>query len=255
MRSWIRKAELRRWAADLAAAANLLTRFPVAAGGRPQHGRAAWAWPVVGAGLGALAGVAAAAALALGAGASVAAVIGLAASLLMTGCLHEDGLADSADGLWGGADPERRLEIMRDSRIGAYGAAALTLMLLARFAGISEVIGSVSPLAAFAACGALSRAVMLMAMFASPQAREDGLAAACGKPAPAAAWTGCAIAVILSAALLGWPAVILAAAAAAGGFAVSWLAIRRIGGHTGDTLGAAQQISETACLLALAILV
>ncbi len=255
MRALIECLNFRRRSAEFVAALSLLTRFPVAKEDRIQHRQSAWAWPVVGAALGASAGAVSGTAFALGAGPTVAAVLGLAAAVLMTGCLHEDGLADSADGFWGGADAERRMEIMRDSGIGAYGAAALTLILIARFAGISETIGSVSPVIVFAVTGALSRAAMLMAMRLLPLARGDGLAADCGRPLPAVAWSGCAIAVLFAGAALGWHSLAAAAAAGSAGIAVSILARRKIGGHSGDTLGAAQQTAETACLLTLAAVV
>ncbi|MEL6316326.1 MAG: adenosylcobinamide-GDP ribazoletransferase, partial [Pseudomonadota bacterium] len=133
---------LARAAADLAAAAALLTRAPVpvdhAHAGR-RGARAAWAWPVVGAALGGAAAAALAGGLALGLPPGPAAAAALAALVLATGALHEDGLADLADGLGGGRDRARALEIMRDSRIGAFGAAALLLAFLARWSALAAL--------------------------------------------------------------------------------------------------------------------
>ncbi|MEM6390903.1 MAG: adenosylcobinamide-GDP ribazoletransferase, partial [Pseudomonadota bacterium] len=118
------------WRDDLALAAMLLTRLPVPIN-VSDPGRSAascWAWPLIGAALGAATMGLAALAMAAGLSAGFAAALAMAGFALMTGALHEDGLADTADGLWGGRTPERRLEIMRDSRIGAYGVVALILV-------------------------------------------------------------------------------------------------------------------------------
>jgi len=122
---------------DIPAAIGLLSRLPVPVDtdlATRRGARAAWAYPLAGLVVGALAGLVAQVALWLGLPPSIAALLALAAMIAITGALHEDGLADSADGLWGGWDRARRLEIMKDSRIGTYGVLALGLTLLLRAA-------------------------------------------------------------------------------------------------------------------------
>ena len=116
------------WPADLFSAAAFLTRLPVPAAHVPTGGlaQAARAFPVVGAGVGAAAGGVLWLAAQAGLPPLVCALLALAAAALVTGALHEDGLADLADGLGGGRDREAKLRIMRDSRIGAFGARSET---------------------------------------------------------------------------------------------------------------------------------
>ena len=246
------KLKLREIATDLAVATSLLTRIPVVLSGDIDHGRAAWAWPVVGVGLGFAAGVLVWLVTTFGAGASIAAILGLAVLALMTGCIHEDGLADTADGFWGATEPRRKLEIMHDSRIGVYGTTALVLTLIARFVGINEALQGTGALSALVVSAALSRAVMLISMRYCTLARLDGLASACGKPSAYSVMVGGMLAMVVSVAMVGWLALPSAIAAAAAGWIVSHLATKKIGGHTGDTLGATQQTAEAACLLVLA---
>lgn len=239
---------------DLVAAVSLLTQFPVTLREGFEHHRAAWAWPLIGAGLGALAGLLAWIALAITNSTAIATIIGLTSMILMTGCLHEDGLADSFDGFWGGSHVKRRLEIMRDSGIGAFGTTALIVVVIAKFTMISEAIESINPIIVLAVAGNLSRAVMLVAMHACPLARNEGFAAACGQPTRVVALWGSAIAIVLSALMCGLYSLIVVAAVAIAGALFSLLAKHKIGGHTGDTLGASQQIAELAGLMALAAL-
>jgi len=239
---------------DIAAAAVLLTRLPVrlSEAAAARGARAAWAYPLVGAGLGALAGAVFAAALALGLPPGPAAALALAAAAALTGALHEDGLADSADGLWGGWTRERRLEIMRDSRIGAYGVLALVFSLLLRWSALAALAAPLPAIAALVAAGGTSRAAMVWVWAALPPARADGLAAGAGQPGPATALL--AGVAVLPALVLLPPVAALAALAAAGlaATALARAARARIGGQTGDVLGAVQQTAETATLLALA---
>ncbi len=243
----------RLWRADLAAAFGLLSRLPV--GGAVQNGRelarGAWAWPVVGAVLGGLAGLVALAALGLGVPAAVAAGLALAAQVLLTGGLHEDGLADSADGLWGGASPARRLEIMRDSRVGSYGVLALVLGMGLRWAALAALFQAGWVLAPLVAVGAVSRAAMALLMARLPAARADGLAAGAGTVAPRTALAALALGLGLALICVGgaslWAAVWAGVAVAV----LASAARTRIGGQTGDILGAGQQLAEMAALVAL----
>jgi adenosylcobinamide-GDP ribazoletransferase len=235
-------------AGDLAVALSLLTRLPVPldhARAGARAGAAAWAYPLVGALVGATTGGAYAALAALGAAPGLAAAAALAAGLLLTGALHEDGLADVADGFGGGFTPERRLEIMRDSRHGTYGVAALTLALLAKWSLLAALSGP-EAVAALAAAAALGRAVMGPALRWTPPARRDGLGAGAGRPAAAPALAAAALGAALALALGAPPAALAAAALAA--LAVVALARRLIGGQTGDVLGAAALLAEIAAL-------
>ncbi|SHI88416.1 adenosylcobinamide-GDP ribazoletransferase [Wenxinia saemankumensis] len=233
--------------ADIPEALGLLTRLPVPMRA-PRGGPAAWAWPVAGLAVGALAWAAGASALALGLTPALAAGAALAASVLVTGALHEDGLADSADGLWGGRERARRLEIMKDSRIGAYGVIALVLGIGLHWAALAALAGTGGLAGGLLAAAALSRAAMAGLMAALPPARPDGLARSVGRPPARTAWLAGGIGAASALVALG-PAGIWAILLAAG-IAWGWgaLARRRIGGQTGDILGAAQQLVSIAVL-------
>jgi adenosylcobinamide-GDP ribazoletransferase len=235
---------------DLASAFALLTRLPVP-GHHARGAAAAWAWPVVGAAVGALGAVAGAAALALGAAPAAAAAAVLAAQALATGALHEDGLADTADGLGGGRDRARRLAIMKDSRIGTFGTLALLLVTLARWGAVAALLAAGGALGALVAAGALGRAPMAAVMAALPNARGEGLAAATGRPPPATAAAAAGLALAIAVVAAGWTGLAMALAAALAALPVALAAHRRIGGQTGDVLGATEQVAET-CALAVA---
>ncbi|CUH39771.1 Cobalamin synthase [Jannaschia seosinensis] len=235
---------------DMISAAMLLTRLPVRGEPTAPAARAAWAWPLVGLVVGLAAGLAGVAGWALGATPAVAATLVIAVSVLLTGALHEDGLADTADGLWGGAEPARRLEIMRDSRIGSYGVIALILLLLLRWSLIATALIQGHVLFTVIAAAMVSRAAMAVLMRWQPHARADGLSHGTGRPPAHAVWIAVALAAL---ALLPAGAHGLAAAAlvAAALWALGRVARAKIGGQTGDLLGACQQISEVAVLVAL----
>lgn len=186
----------------------------------------------------------------------------LTALALSTGAFHEDGLADTADGLFGGSSPERRLEIMKDSRIGSYGAMALGLSLLLRAGLIAMILDRAGPLGAAGAVLAAapwSRAEGLFLLATQPPARSVGAAAAVGRPSLATARIALGLSLILAAGLclaahLPLPGLLLGFALAHAAAAVlARLAQRLIGGQTGDILGAAQQLGEIAIYLGLAL--
>jgi adenosylcobinamide-GDP ribazoletransferase len=235
----------------LAAAFALLTRLPVPrlAGEWPPLARIVWAFPLAGAVLGAIGGAVYAGCAALGVAPAFAAICALAALLLAGGALHEDGLADMADGFGGGRTRERKLEIMRDSRIGSFGALALMLALAARGVAIAEIGASRDVLAAMIAAAALARAAITVPLLLLAPARPDGMAAALGAMRSAQGALALLIAVALAMLLLA-PFVALRAivAALAAALAVSLLARRNIGGYTGDVLGAAAVLAECAAL-------
>jgi adenosylcobinamide-GDP ribazoletransferase len=238
---------------DLLSAIALLTRLPVP-DHAPRGAASAWAWPAVGALLGAITAVVAGAALWLGLTPGVVAGLALVLGAVLTGGLHEDGLSDSADGLLGGWTRERRLEIMKDSRVGSYGVLALVLVTLIRWSALSTILGTGNPWA-LVAVGALSRAPMAMVMAALPNARETGLSHATGRPEPAIALAGAALATALAGLFAGWAALPMLALVVATTVLLARSAQARIGGQTGDILGAAQQLAEAAALAVLAALV
>jgi adenosylcobinamide-GDP ribazoletransferase len=182
-----------------------------------------------------------------------ATIAALAATTALTGALHEDGLADTVDGLWGGADPARRLAIMRDSRIGVYGALALVAVAGMRVALLAGV-----DLAGFAralACAAVLGRAAWLPLTAVLRPAAPGLGAELDGPPPAAASAVAAalVAATLVAAVGRWAPVPLAA----GGIALlgaARLLRRRLGGFTGDALGFVEQVVELAALAAVVAL-
>ena len=223
-------------------AASLLTRIPMpidhaAAGARTAC--AVWAYPLVGAALGGAAGAVFLALLAAGAPSGAAAAAALAASLAATGALHEDGLADCADGFWGGWTVARRLDIMKDSRIGAFGASALCLALVARWSMITG-FGDWRAVASLAAVEAVSRAPLGAMLRWGGRARETGMAAEAGTPPRASALASLGLAALLAFWLAGPPGLAALGGCGAACLAVWAMALRAIGRVTGDVLGAAQ---------------
>jgi adenosylcobinamide-GDP ribazoletransferase len=242
---------------DLAAGVGLLTRLPLRLpeGAQARGAAAAWAWPVVGALLGGITGLLALALVALGLAAPLVAGLSLALMVVMTGALHEDGLADTADGFWGGWTPARRLEIMKDSHIGSYGVIALILSLGLRWMALSLLVSAGLALPALIAAGALSRAVMPALMHALPAAREGGLSRAVGRVPFDTAVLAAAAGAVLALLALGLVALPLMLVVAGAGRGVAALARGKIGGQTGDVLGAAQQLAEVAVLVTLVVLI
>ena len=182
-----------------------------------------------------------------------AASVAIAATMAVTGCLHEDGLADVADGFGGGSTRERKLAIMRDSRIGTYGVCAVVLSLVMRIGALASLGSPEAVTMALVCAGAAGRAALPAFMMMVPPARTDGMSAYAGVPPPISAVT----AMLLGAAVLfGVFGVVLglaALAALAVGFVLlAWLCKRQINGQTGDVLGTLEQIGEVTVLLAAA---
>jgi adenosylcobinamide-GDP ribazoletransferase len=227
---------------------------------RPDLSRLARMAPIAGAIIAAIGALALALAHGLGLPPLICATLAVAALVIVAGALHEDGLADVADGFGGGATRERKLEIMRDSRIGAYGAAALALSLILRIAALAALLerGLGEAAAALVLAGAVSRAFALLPLALLAPARPEGLGAGAGRLEMGAARAAGIVALIV-AALLGFSALgvgrailglVLALLAA---LTITAIARRQIGGQTGDVAGAAQQLAEIACLCGLLI--
>ena len=237
---------------DIAAAFALLTRLPVPyPDGVARPAQAAWAYPVAGAGVAVVAAAAACDALWLGLGPVIAALIAVAAQVFVCGAMHEDGLADSADGLWGGWTPERRLEIMKDSQIGSYGVLALVFVVLLRVAALALIFAQGSVLGALVLAAMASRVPMVWIMSALPHARSTGLSHATGRADGSAAWIGAAMALIVALWVAPGAIPLALVLLAAASWWIARLAQAKINGQTGDILGATQQISEVLVLLAL----
>jgi len=239
---------------DIPLALVLLTRLPVPKlpeGVFARQASAVWAFPLVGLVVGALACAAGWGAMLVGLSPVISATLAVAVLIAATGAMHEDGLADTFDGLWGGFTVERRLEIMKDSQIGTYGVLALVVSQLLRVLAISALLGAGWLSGILAAC-VFSRALMPCLMRALPNARKSGLSQSVGVPSLAAVFIGLGLAVGLALVLQGANALVPMICAGLGAIAVATIAKARIRGQTGDILGATQAISEVAFLLALA---
>jgi adenosylcobinamide-GDP ribazoletransferase len=213
----------------------------------------AWAIPIAGAIVGLIGALVFALARALGLAPLPSAVLTLVATMTATGCLHEDGLADTADGFGGGVSRDDKLAIMRDSRLGTYGTCALILSVLLRTAAITSLATPALVTPALIAAHAASRSTILISLWLVPPARADGLSASAGSVSQTS---------VSIASALGLAALVLAFGLATG-FAVmvllllligamARLCIKQIGGQTGDVLGALEQIGEIIILLAAA---
>lgn len=239
----------------LAVAVRFLTRLPVPpVGERPgdlAHARAFF--PLVGI-LVAAVGVAVRAVLAPLVGPLAATVAAVLATVAVTGALHEDGLADTFDGLWGGHTPARRLEILRDSRLGTYGTAALVGSLMLRVALLAPLdLGGLA--GAMVVGHTLGRASSLVAVRLVPPADAGSAEQVAGPVSRLAAATATVtVAGVLLVAVGPWAPVPLLAGAAGGG-ALLTVAVRKLGGVSGDVLGAVNQVTHVAGMGAVAALV
>jgi adenosylcobinamide-GDP ribazoletransferase len=240
---------------EFAIATAVLTRLPVGAAATEPGAVAAagWAFPLVGAGIGAVCAVAYFVSGLCGLSDPIAALVAIATGLALTGAFHEDGLADTVDGFGGGSDRDGKLAIMRDSRHGTFGILALLLSIGWRAAALVAIGDPIHVGLALVAAHAASRAALVPMMRLLEPARSDGLGAAAGRPtlpvAVASAVIGAVVALALLGPLAGFGALLLTAAALA---LAAMLARRQIGGYTGDVLGFFQQIGEIVMLLVAA---
>lgn len=242
----------------LRSAAAFLTRLPVAPNGDPSQGflgRACVAFPLIGAGIGVIGGGIYAFATAIGLPPLASAFLALTAIVVLTGALHEDGLADVCDGIGGGRNAPDRLRIMRDSHNGTFGTLSLVLSVGVRAALLAALAAPGPVMAAFVAAGAVSRGVLPAVMGLMGPARVDGLAAAAGRPTGPEMLVALALAFVIAWITLGFAGAFLALVLAAGATgALAFLARRALGGHTGDVLGACQQAGEIAVLAVAAVM-
>jgi len=251
---------------DLAQALRFYSRLPVPAlpweqnpHALPDFPRLARVLPLAGLVLGALPALVMAGALGLDLGPWLAAMLAVGAMTVTTGAFHEDGLADTADS-FGGATRERRLDIMRDSRIGSFGAAALILALALRIGALATLISRSDGTAAAAAIlitAALCRTAGLMPLVFLPPARLEGASYAVGQPPRESFWTAAGLAAfvaIVLGVLGGLPfsgILLMIVLSALSGYGMIRFADRHIQGQTGDIAGATQQVAEIAALIGL----
>jgi adenosylcobinamide-GDP ribazoletransferase len=240
---------------EFRAALALLTRIPLPAApddaGQPfDYRQAAKVFPLVGAGIGAAGGVVLVLGNALGLPALVAVCLAIAATVALTGALHEDGLADTADGFGGGATVTRKLEIMADSRIGTFGAVAVTLSIVLRISTLAALLpaGGLRAAAALIAAETASRGAMVKLWHDLPAARPGGMADRAGPPDNRATFFAIASALVIVAAAIVptfglWAALTGTAALIAVGVGCALLFLNQIAGQTGDALGASQQVT------------
>ncbi len=245
-----------RLLADLRTAGAFLTILPIGARHDYRPGglaHAAWCFPIIGVLVGAAGAMVYALAAWLGCDAWLAATLCVASLVLITGGLHEDGLGDFADAM-GGPNRERRLAIMHDSQAGNFAIVALILLFAGRI-GVLAALAAPAPAGlALLVAAAASRTAMVVVMHFLPPARNDGLSAGAGRPS-----LRTVIAALLATALIAFPALgftvgllcLLAAVAIAALLAA--VARRRLGGQTGDVLGAVQLLAEFGCLLTAAL--
>jgi adenosylcobinamide-GDP ribazoletransferase len=233
-----------------------LTRLPLTLQTQIAKGelsQALWTAPVVGIAVGLLGAGVYGLAQALHLPPLPAAVLAVATTLIVTGGLHEDGLADVADGFGGGATRERKLEIMRDSRIGTFGVCALILSFMLRVSALTNLGDPGLAATALVAAHAAGRAPIAAFMRLIPAARADGMSADAGRPSQGSAMAALLLGLVALMIGLGFVAGVVAAVLLAGGFSfMAWLCKRQIGGQTGDVLGALEQTGEIVVLLVAA---
>jgi len=234
---------------DLRLAIMVLTRCPT--GSAPLSpgatlARAVWAYPLAGAAIGAVSGGVFIWAISAGLTVSVAAALALIVNVLLSGALHEDGLADFCDGLGGGRDPGSKLAIMRDSRIGAYGAVALILAFLLRWSALAALAGQVGLV--WIAAGALSRGAIAIPLCFLKPARSDGLGVQAASPPWWSVLAAGVIAVTIAILLLHMRALPMIAVVLISALVVTAMASRHLRGHTGDVLGACALVAECLAL-------
>jgi adenosylcobinamide-GDP ribazoletransferase len=250
----------RAWLDDLATGLKIgvlfSTRIPLAqpspiTGG--EIARASWALPLAGLLVGLLGSLTYWAAHRLGLASLPAASLALAATMLATGCLHEDALADTVDGFGACASRERKLDVMRDSRIGAYAACALALSLLLRVDALASIAAPSQVALALVAAHAGARAMMPAFLLWVPPARMDGLSADAGRPPQASVFAAALLGTVLLMVGLGATKALVALLLLAAAFvAARRLCLKTIGGQTGDVTGALEQAAEIIILLVAA---
>ena len=243
---------------DFIQSVGFLTRIPV-----PLHGQtlrpileASWCFPLVGLAIGAAAAAVLALAFAVGLPGTVSILVAVAATSLLTGALHEDGLADTCDGFGGGDDADRKIAIMRDSRIGTYGVLALILVTALKTAALASLLQPSDPLPAMIVlmtAHALGRGALVGVAAVLRPADSTGLGYHAGRPSTTVTLIASGLTVAIPILLLSLSsALLITFCATVAAAIVAIVADRQIGGYTGDVLGAVEQIVETTVLMTAA---
>ena len=236
---------------SLLAAIQFLTRIPIRLRREPDVAASVAWFPVVGALIGTGVGGVAAGLWYL-VPPIVAAGVAVAVGLLITGAFHEDGLADVADAFAGGATIERRLEIMKDSRHGSYGVAALCSSIVLRIVCLGSFAGPRAMFLSAVAAHAVGRGAAVGLMGFAPVATHRGLGADYGQSTTAGkAFTGAVLGLAIAAMVVGRWAAPLVAVVLVTVVSVRWISMRKIGGISGDVLGTCEQVAECLCLVVL----
>jgi adenosylcobinamide-GDP ribazoletransferase len=237
---------------DIFICISLLTRLPVQLDERAydHRGAAGWAFPLVGVVVGTTSAFIGITCLIMGFGPHISAGFVVMTSLIITGAMHADGLADCADGFWGGWTIERRLDIMKDSHIGAYGVIALILIIGLQWHIIAELMQAETAFIALLSAAVLSRAPLPLIMARIPNARGSGLSHQTAMSNQNAAFGALVLGGIIALFMMGFSGLWVIGCAAGIAVAATALARWKIAGHTGDTLGATQMLGETFTLLA-----
>ncbi len=241
--------------AAILAAGIFLTRLPLPFNApltSEIFGRALGWFPLIGTALGLGAGIVFGVLGGFGVPPLVDAALVVALLVIVTGGLHEDGLADTADGIGGGRTREAKLEIMRDSRVGSYGVLALVLSVIVRVAAIAALPSTWTAIKVLVVAGAMSRAAMVAHSHWQQPARSDGLSATLGGPAQGATVLALALALGVGLVLIGSKVFMVMAVVAFATWSMIKLADHQVGGQTGDLLGATQQVTEILVLILLA---
>jgi len=249
--------QLDRWWQDCCVAGGFLTRLPFPApkdgAGKGALAGSSRAFPVIGAVVGAIAGLSLMVVAGLDLHPLACAFVALAVSALVTGALHEDGLADVADGFGGGETKVKKLKIMKDSRIGAFGVLAVVFSVGIRAGILGGLPSPGMAVLALIAAAALSRGLLPAVMAVMDPARKSGLAFQAGTPDQESWVTALVLGGLLGFLFLGPGGGLMALAMAIIAVAaLAWLAERQVGGFTGDVLGVQQQAAEIAVLAAAA---
>ena len=247
------------WRPALLTTIGFYSRLPVPASHDAPLARSVWILPVAAVAIAWPAAAVGGVALALGLSPLLAGLLATLSLSIVTGALHEDGFADCADGFWGGSGVSRRLEIMRDSRIGTYGVTALIGAVGLKAVILADIFAAVGwrGMPVFLAAAVAARAVALFPWVALPNARKEGLAASAGTLHAPDFRKALLLAILVTAVLTAWVSpvgfVAAAAASAAAAKLVASVADAKIGGHTGDVIGAAVILCDLSYLLAFLI--
>ncbi|MFT5510697.1 MAG: adenosylcobinamide-GDP ribazoletransferase [Hyphomicrobiaceae bacterium] len=216
----------------------------------PTIASATWAFPLVGALIGCVGALGYVLSIAADLPPAMAGIIALALMIAVSGAIHEDGLADLADGLGGGRDVAHKLSIMRDSNLGSYGVLTLILALSLRGLAIMSLADIVVVASSIIALAIASRSLMVLGLYFMPSARSDGLGQAASRVSLSRTVIASACGLVALIALSPYWLVVLVCMML-GAALIGWLAWRQIGGQTGDVLGAMQQCSEIAGWVAI----